>query len=130
MTAGRRLAIGLTLIAAAVAVIAYNGVRQAAVYYLTPTEFAGRSDLRQAQVRLAGTVLPGSLVTSAGHVIGFRIGDGATAIDVRYDGPLPDLFGEEREVLVEGRLAPDGMFRATQVITTHPTEYREKNSNP
>lgn len=129
MTAGRKLATGLTLIAVAVAVIAYNGVRQAAVYYLTPTEFSGRSDLRQAQVRLAGTVLPGSLVTSAGHVVGFRIGDGTTAIDVRYDGPLPDLFAEGRDVLVEGRLAGDDTFRATQVITTHPTEYKEKKSD-
>ncbi|MGH2349140.1 MAG: cytochrome c maturation protein CcmE [bacterium] len=126
MTATRKLFVGLAVIAAAIGIVAYNGIRSATVYYLTPTEFAARSDLAQARVRLAGTVVPGSLLRSGGRVMGFRIADAATAVDIRYDGPLPDLFAEGREVLVEGRLAADGAFEASQVITTHPTEYKER----
>ena len=124
MRASRKLAAGLIVIAAAIAAVAYAGIRSAAVYYLTPTEFTARADLRTVQVRLAGSVVPGSIRSQDGRVVGFRISDGATALEIAYDGPLPDLFGEGREVLVEGRLAGSGLA-ATRVMTTHPTEYKE-----
>lgn len=125
MKPGRKLAVGLSVIAVAIGVVAYAGIRSAAVYYLTPTEFAGRPDLKTAQVRLAGTVVAGSIQRSEGRVVGFRITDGTTTVDVRYDGPLPDLFAEGREVLVEGRLTGAGALAAARVMTTHPAEYKE-----
>jgi cytochrome c-type biogenesis protein CcmE len=125
MRASRKLAAGLVIIAAAIAVVAYTGIRSAAVYYLTPTEFAGRTDLRAARVRLAGTVVPGSIRSQDGRVVGFQISDGTTRQEIAYDGPLPDLFGEGREVLVEGRLSGSALA-ATRVMTTHPTEYRAR----
>lgn len=125
MRASRKLAAGLITITAAIAVVAYTGVRSAAVYYLTPTEFTARTDLRTARVRLAGTVVPGSVRTQDGRVVGFQISDGTTRQDVAYDGPLPDLFAEGREVLVEGRLS-GSTLAATRVMTTHPTEYKER----
>lgn len=124
MKASRKLALGLAAIAVALGAVAYSGIRSAAVYYLTPSEFAGRADLRDAQVRLAGRVVPGTVRRVDGRVVGFRITDGAAALDVHYDGPLPDLFAENRDVLVEGRLAGESL-RATRVMTTHPTEYKE-----
>ena len=125
MRASRKLAAGLFVIAAAITAAAYAGIRSATVYYLTPTEFAARPELRTARVRLAGTVVPGTVRMQDGRVVGFQIGDGTTPLDVAYDGPLPDLFGEGREVLVEGRLA-GAVVQATRVITTHPTEYQER----
>jgi cytochrome c-type biogenesis protein CcmE len=123
--ASRKLAVGLAVIAAAITAAAYAGIRSATVYYLTPTEFASRPDLRTARVRLAGTVVPGTIRTQDGRVVGFQIDDGTTRLDVVYDGPLPDLFAEDREVLVEGRV--DGVsLQASRVITTHPTEYQER----
>jgi len=124
MRAARKLAAGLAVIAAAIAAVAYAGIRSAAVYYLTPTELAARPDLRTVQVRLAGTVVPGSVRSEDGRVVGFQISDGATRIEISYDGPLPDLFGGGRDVLVEGRLA-GSTLEATRVMTTHPTEYKE-----
>jgi len=125
MRASRKLAAGLITITAAIAVVAYTGVRSAAVYYLTPTEFTARTDLRTARVRLAGTVVPGSVRIQDGRVVGFQISDGTTRQDIAYDGPLPDLFAEGREVLVEGRLS-GSTLAATRVMTTHPTEYKER----
>lgn len=129
MRTSRKLVVGLVVIVAAIGAVAYSGIRSAAVYYLTPTEFAGRADLRSAQVRLAGTVEAGTVRRDGGRVTGFRLSDGTTAIDVRYGGPLPDLFAEGREVLVEGRLR-DGALDAARVITTHPTEYKEGSPRP
>lgn len=124
-TTRRKLIVGGALIVLSLSFVAYQGVRSSIVYYLTPTEFASRPEVRQAKVRLAGRVDNGSVVKSTGQVR-FAITDGITRYDVRFTGQLPDLFAENQQVLVEGRLDPGGVFVATQVISTHPVEYKEK----
>lgn len=122
----RKLLIGSAVIVFSLAFAAYQGARSSLVYYLTPTEFGRRPDLRAARVRLAGRVAVGSLAKVDG-VARFTITDGITPYHVRFAGPLPDLFAEDREVLVEGRLDAAGMLIASQVITTHPVEYKEQH---
>ncbi|HET8680198.1 MAG TPA: cytochrome c maturation protein CcmE [bacterium] len=124
-TTRRKLIVGGAVIVLSLGFVAYQGVRSSIVYYLTPTEFAGRPELRQAKVRLAGRVDGGSVAKSTGEAR-FAITDGITRYDVRFAGPLPDLFAENRQVLVEGRLDTGGIFVASQVISTHPVEYKEK----
>ncbi len=127
MTAARRkLLIGAAVIVTSLGFAAYQGARSSIVYYLTPAEFAGRPQLHQSRIRLAGRVDPGSVQRLPGEVR-FVIGDGSARYPVRYTGALPDLFAEGRQVLVEGRLDRNGLFQATQVITTHPVEYKEKH---
>ena len=127
MTAARRkLILGAAVIVCALGFVAYQGARSSIVYYLTPTEFSGRPDLQQARVRLAGRVVAGSIQKSGGETR-FAIADGAARYPVRFAGALPDLFADDRQVLVEGRLDRDGVFQAAQVITTHPVEYKEKH---
>lgn len=123
-TTRRKLVLGSAVIVAALAMVAYQGARSSMVYYLTPTEFASRPDLRAMRVRLAARVVPGS-VEKSGEIHRFAIGDGTTSYRVQFSGPLPDLFSEGREVLVEGRLDTSDALQATQVITTHPVEYKE-----
>jgi len=121
----RKLVVGGGVIVAALAFAAYQGVRSSMVYYLTTSEFAGRPELRAARIRLAGRVDSGS-VAKSDDLIRFAITDGVTLYHVRFAGPLPDLFAEGREVLVEGRLDARGVIEASQVISTHPIEYKEK----
>jgi cytochrome c-type biogenesis protein CcmE len=117
---------GAAIIVLGLAFAAYQGARSSLVYYLTPTEFATRPDLRGVQVRLAGRVAPGSVEKAPGDVR-FVITDAASQFRVRFTGPLPDLFAEGRQVLVEGKLDAQGWLQADQVITTHPSEYKEKH---
>lgn len=124
-TTTRKLIVAGAVIVLSLGFVAYQGVRSSIVYYLTPTEFASRPELRGAKVRLAGRVEDGSIAKSTGEAR-FAITDGITRYNVRFTGPLPDLFAENRQVLVEGRLDPGGMFVASQVISTHPVEYKEK----
>ncbi len=123
--ATRKLLVGGAVIVAALAFAAYQGVRSSMVYYLTTSEFAARPELRMARVRLAGRVDAGSVERSEG-ISRFAITDGVTLYRVHYAGPLPDLFAEGRQVLVEGRLDARGAIEASGVISTHPVEYKEK----
>jgi cytochrome c-type biogenesis protein CcmE len=123
VTTRRKLLIGSAMVVVALGFVAYQGVRSSMVYYLTPTEFRDRPEIRHQKVRLAGRVVPGSVGRAEG-IARFEITDGITPYRVRYAGPLPDLFAEGREVLVEGRLDDAGVLQATQVISTHPPEYQ------
>jgi len=40
--------------------------------------------------------------------------------------PKPDMFAPGRDVIVEGRLAPDGTIDASQVLTSCPSKYAPK----
>jgi hypothetical protein len=37
--------------------------------------------------------------------------------------PKPDMFAENRDVIVEGRLQADGRIKAAQVLTQCPSKY-------
>jgi cytochrome c-type biogenesis protein CcmE len=124
--AGRKLILGAAVIVLSLGFVAYQGARSSIVYYLTPTEFSARPELAQARIRLAGRVVAGSVQKSDGETQ-FVIADNAVRYPVRYSGALPGLFADDRQVLVEGRLNRNGVFQATQVITTHPVEYKEKH---
>jgi cytochrome c-type biogenesis protein CcmE len=123
VTTKRKLLIGSIVVVLALGFVAYQGVRSSMVYYLTPTEFKGKPELRHNKIRMAGKVVVGSVVKSEGEVH-FEITDGITPYKVRYGGQLPDLFAEGREVLVEGRVGDAGIIQAAQVISTHPPEYK------
>jgi cytochrome c-type biogenesis protein CcmE len=123
MSTKRKLLIGSAIVVLALGFAAYQGVRSSMVYYLTPTEFRDKAELRHQKVRMAGRVVTGTVARAEG-VARFEITDGITPYRVRFAGVLPDLFAEGREVLVEGRLDGDGVLVASQVISTHPQEYK------
>ena len=51
-------------------------------------------------------------------------GTGRATIPVRHTGTAPDLFGEGRGAVVEGRWTADGYFKATQILAKHSEEYK------
>jgi cytochrome c-type biogenesis protein CcmE len=40
-----------------------------------------------------------------------------------YTGILPDLFREGKGVVAQGRLGPDGVFKASEVLAKHDENY-------
>jgi cytochrome c-type biogenesis protein CcmE len=42
---------------------------------------------------------------------------------VVYTGILPDLFREGKGVVAQGRLGPDGVFKASEVLAKHDENY-------
>ena len=113
------------LIAAAVTIavgalyLVLTTMQTSAVYYLTVTELKDRSASLQAQsVRVAGKVAPGSVEKiDGGLAIRFIVQDEGGAFPVFYRGaPVPDIFGEDVDVVVEGKLQPDGTFAAHTLL--------------
>ena len=63
-----------------------------------------------------------SLKPGLKHRITFKVTDTNAAIPVRYEGVLPDLFGEGEGVVATGRLV-DGTFEATEILAKHDETY-------
>ena len=58
-----------------------------------------------------------------GLTVRFNVTDTAKTIPVVYTGILPDLFKEGKGVVAQGKLGPDGMFQATEVLAKHDENY-------
>jgi cytochrome c-type biogenesis protein CcmE len=123
----RRRGWGPWLVGAGVAAIigwlAFSGVGNALVYYLTPTELAARGEAAIGQsVRLGGLVLPGSVSGSATDLT-FVLTDGETEITVHSSVAPTSSFREGAGAVVEGVLGPDGVFEADEVLVKHDENY-------
>jgi cytochrome c-type biogenesis protein CcmE len=119
LVAGGALALGL-------AYLVLTGLQTSTVYYLTVGELLAKgASLQGQQVRVAGDVTPGSVrKEEAGLAISFLVQDGSGQIPVYYrGGPVPDIFGDEVQVVVEGKYGPDGTFVASTLLAKCPSKF-------
>ena len=107
------LALGLVLVA----------LRDQISYFRTPSELATKPVAVGQRFRLGGLVAEGSVKRGSGAEVEFAVTDTIATVRVAYRGVLPDLFREGQGVVTEGRLEPDGRFRADSVLAKHDETY-------
>ena len=123
----RLLLIGSSLGVLAIAVaMMLNALRGSIVFFNSPTDIAMNKPTPSTRVRLGGLVKPGSLERSGNLLVRFDVTDGNREISVSYQGVVPDLFREGQGVVAEGRIEPDGTFKADTVLAKHDENYMPK----
>lgn len=97
---------------------------QANYFYLPAQMVSDPPEVGQA-IRLGGMVEQGSLKTLPdGVTVAFFVTDKDSAkVPVRFTGILPDLFVEGSGVVAEGKLGPDGVFVADNLLAKHDENY-------
>ena len=124
MTLKPKFVVGIAIVALALAYMIYAGVTQSAVYFVTPSELSA-SPTPGKVYRLGGMVEKGTVKwTPATLDLSFSISDGQKSVLVRHHGTPPDLFGEGRGAVVEGKWMNAGHFEATQILAKHSEEYK------
>lgn len=124
MTKQRKLLLGGAVIAAALGYMIYAGVSQSAVYFITPSEIQA-APVSGKSYRLGGLVTRGSVKWEPSTLdLAFTLTDGKATVPVRHKGTAPDLFGEGRGAVVEGRWSPEGYFKASLILAKHSEEYK------
>lgn len=114
---------GLLLLGGAAALI-LNAFQDNLVFFHTPTEVAEGKAPTGRTFRVGGLVEAGSIKRAAdGITVNFVVTDTAKSIPVSYSGPLPDLFREGKGAVVQGKLAADGHFEASEVLAKHDENY-------
>lgn len=115
--------IGAAILATA-ATLVVNALRENRVFFFTPTQVAEDKAPKDRTFRIGGLVTVGSVQRKTdGLTVGFSITDTAKTIPVTYTGILPDLFKEGKGVVAQGRVAADGVFRASEVLAKHDENY-------
>ncbi len=124
MKARARFVAGGLVILAALTYMVYAGVTQSSVYFVTPSELLASPSTDKAY-RVGALVEKGTLKWEPRTLqLTFVLTDGKASIPVRHRGTPPDLFGEGRGAVVEGRWTPEGYFKATSILAKHSEEYK------
>jgi len=103
-----------------------SGVKQTGMQYMTVTELAQMDRAPKAGgFRLDGIVAAGTIRYDQKEPrLQFRMTDGKEAVNVVYDGLMPDAFADGRDVVVEGTFRQtDHTLHATKLVTKCPSKY-------
>lgn len=125
MTKKTKLLLGAGVIVAALGYLINSGIKDAAVYYITPSELKAKDGVVSDQsFRLGGMVVPGSLHWEPQTLkLTFRLTDGKEQVDVEHTGSPPDLFKEGAGAVVEGKYVNGGSFQASMIMAKHSEDY-------
>lgn len=108
--------------------LAMGGINESKTYYkeISELEHLGKDALGQ-RLRVGGDVEPGSIVRN-GREVRFVLAQENRKLHVVYDGadPLPDTFRDRAQALADGRMGPDGVFRASKIQAKCASKYEAK----
>ena len=117
------VALGLLIIGVAVTLV-LRAFNSNLVFFFTPSEVAENKAPTDRTFRIGGLVSAGSIKRQPdGLTVAFEVTDTAKTIPVTYKGILPDLFKEGKGVVAQGKIGPDGVFRAAEVLAKHDENY-------
>jgi cytochrome c-type biogenesis protein CcmE len=94
------------------------------LYYYSPTQIQAGEAPDARSFRVGGLVEDGSFTRATGSLEAkFTLTDYRNKVNVSYTGVLPDLFREGQGIIARGRLGPDGIFVAEEVLAKHDENY-------
>jgi cytochrome c-type biogenesis protein CcmE len=118
------LIVGGLAVLGIVAALVLNAFNSNLVFFLSPTEVAAGKAPVDRTFRVGGLVEAGSVQRQPdGVTVRFVVTDTAKSMPVVFKGILPDLFREGKGVVAQGKLGPDGVFVAAEVLAKHDENY-------
>jgi len=128
-----KIIIALIVIGSAVGYLLYEAAQSSWVYYYSVDEFvasrpsaATQADDRRI-IRLAGQVKTDSIVTNTEKMqLDFELAGRKNSVSVRFYGAVPRNFAADKEVVVEGKVEPGGLFEASKILTRCESKYKAR----
>lgn len=112
---------GLAAIGIASALV-LNALNSNIAFFISPSEVAEGKAPQDRLFRIGGYVKEGS-ISRDNITVHFVMTDTVKDVAVAYTGILPDLFKEGKGAVAQGRIQPDGSFKATEVLAKHDENY-------
>ncbi len=92
--------------------------------FYPPVEVAAGAAPVGTPIRVGGMIVDGSVQRAADSLeVRFAVTDYQATVDVVYEGILPDLFAEGEGIVASGRLSPEGVLVAEEVLAKHDENY-------
>ena len=99
-----------------------KSIEENVVYFQSPTDIKSLNEINESKIRVGGMVKKNSIFINSNEV-NFIITDFKNEINVSYSGAVPNLFAEEKGVVVEGFLKDRNFFSATKILAKHDENY-------
>ena len=93
------------------------------LYFKSPTDIKNNQNINfNKKIRVGGMVKKNSLIIKE-EEIKFTITDFKNELNISFSGTVPNLFSEEKGVVVEGFLKDKNYFLATKILAKHDENY-------
>lgn len=114
----------LILIVGGISFLAFSNLSKANYFYNVEDLPPLSSDIYQGNLRVKGRIVVGSIKKDP-KPVAFTIAEAGKSLDVIYVGtePLPDLFKDRAEAVVEGTMRADGVFEADHLQAKCASKY-------
>lgn len=121
----RMLIIGLLVVGMGLATaLILQAFNQNLMYFYSPSDVQAGKAPDERDFRIGGLVVVGSVKRATDKLaVEFTLSDLKQEVVVRYEGILPDLFREGQGIVANGKLGPDGVFAAREVLAKHDENY-------
>ena len=122
-----KIVVGGIIILLAVAYLVVAALPAGTAYYITVSELAEMGARAQTQqTRVSGNVVPGTIARNAeSQEVRFQVEDASGRLTVVYSGIVPDIFGDDIQVVVEGAQGADGVYHAHTLLAKCPSRFEE-----
>jgi cytochrome c-type biogenesis protein CcmE len=122
----KKLLVAGALLVGAVSYLAYAGMKSGWVYFIDVDHFVSDTQYHGQRVRLHGKVADDGFTTEKLDAKFILLGKDKR-LPVAYHGVIPDMFQAGRDVVVEGKLGPSGMFKADVLMTKCASKYEPQS---
>ena len=118
-----KLLVGASIISVSILIIIIN-LKENLIYFYSPSDLAEINLDNSQEIRVGGLVEDNSLeYDEVESIYRFIITDKKNTIKVEYKGILPNLFAENKGVVVEGSYAGTNNILASKVLAKHDENY-------
>ena len=120
-----KFVLGGVVIVGALVWLGFIGYQESKAYYVTVEEYSAmQNQLHGKTVKVAGDVVEGSIDRSR-TPMEFMISTRGKSLRIRYVGKdvVPDTFKDGSQAVVEGSVAPDGVFQAHHIEAKCASKY-------
>ena len=121
----RKFVIGGIILLAVAGYLVYLFLGSSLSYYATVSEFLkNRTDQYGESVRVGGTIVENSIEWEPQKPeLKFDIADEHSQLSILYEGVIPDNFAAGKDIVIEGKYNPDGIFYAESLLLKCPSKY-------
>ncbi len=123
-----KVLVGVVVIGGGIGYFMWQAMQSSWSYYYSVDDFVKQKLIAQSHsFRIAGRVKKDSIERDLKEMkLSFLLSGSDTTVPISYKGVVPDNFAEDREVVVQGRLDTDGVFKADKLMTRCESKYKAK----
>lgn len=120
--------IGVFIIGGGITYFLFQAMQSSWAYYYSVDELMVNTAAAQnSALRVAGKVKEDSIQRDLEKMqLTFLLAGATKEVPIQYHGSVPDNFADGKEVVVEGQLDADGVFRADMLTTKCESKYKAK----